>query len=259
MTRVLRESLSARGVGARHGFRWRGGEITRLEGFSDAVFAFAVTLLVVSLEVPHTYNELVSAIRGFLPFAVCFAALVMIWREHYVFFRRYGLQDNATIWLNAALLFLVLFYVYPLKFLFTLVFSEVVGTSAGLPRAAGRVEPMIEVPQIPSLFVIYGAGLIAIYGLLALLYLRALRLRERLELTPLEVFDTKTSISSHLLSASIGLVSIVVAWTVPLRLVGLAGFSYFLFGPVMTIHGSITGARRRRLEAAQSFRAATRE
>jgi len=38
-------------------FRWRGGEITRLEGFTDAVFAFAVTLLVVSLEVPHTFEN----------------------------------------------------------------------------------------------------------------------------------------------------------------------------------------------------------
>src|SRR5262244_3597689 len=47
-------------------------EITRLEAFSDAVFAFALTLLVVSLEVPHSYRELMNLVRGFVPFAACF-------------------------------------------------------------------------------------------------------------------------------------------------------------------------------------------
>jgi len=36
-------------------FRWRGTHVSRIEGFTDAVFAFAVTLLVVALEVPHTF------------------------------------------------------------------------------------------------------------------------------------------------------------------------------------------------------------
>ena len=35
-----------------HEFRWRSREISRLEGLSDAVFGFAITLLIVSLEVP---------------------------------------------------------------------------------------------------------------------------------------------------------------------------------------------------------------
>jgi len=113
-------------------FRWRGGEITRLEGFTDAVFAFAVTLLVVSLEVPHTFNELMQAMKGFIAFAICFALLVQVWYYHYIFARRYGLQTTYTVVLNAMLLFVVLFYVYPLKFLFT----YVVGAFSG-----GRTVP----------------------------------------------------------------------------------------------------------------------
>src|SRR3954452_24662987 len=86
------------------GFRWRGTEIARIEGLSDAVFAFAVTLLVVSLEVPKTFTELVSLMSGFLPFAICFAMLMQVWHEQFLFFRRYNLQDTATLMLNYVLL-----------------------------------------------------------------------------------------------------------------------------------------------------------
>src|SRR5215831_13157659 len=112
-------------------FRWRGGEITRLEAFCDVVFGFALTLLVVSLEVPRNYQELMAALRGFVPFAACFAQLILIWRAHYRFSRRYGLEDPYTVFLNVVLLFLVLFYVYPLKFVFTLLFDEVRGHAPG--------------------------------------------------------------------------------------------------------------------------------
>lgn len=231
------------------GFRWRGGEITRVEGFSDAVFAFAITLLVVSLEVPRTFHELVGTMRGFLAFGVCFALLIIVWREHYVFFRRYALEDATTLWLNAALLFVTLFYVYPLKFVFRLVFAPVVGDPTEVPAPGGGLEPVIRPPEVRTLFLIYGAGLAALYLLLALLYAHALRRRRELDLTPVEVFDTRSSIVAHLLAAGIGAVSMAIAVLAPLRLVGLAGFAYFLFAPVMAVHGSMSGARRRRVAA----------
>src|SRR5215467_13758285 len=127
MTQSIRELAGHHLVPPEKDFRWRGGEITRLEAFTDAVFAFAVTLLVVSLEVPRTFEELAAAMKGFVAFAICFTILVQVWYFHYKFSRRYGLQTIYTIVLNAALIFVVLFYVYPLKFLFTLAVGSLNG------------------------------------------------------------------------------------------------------------------------------------
>ena len=61
---MIREKLIEKNVGRAEDFRWRGHEISRIEGLSDAVFAFAITLLVVSLA---RYLSLILPIR----FVVC--------------------------------------------------------------------------------------------------------------------------------------------------------------------------------------------
>jgi uncharacterized membrane protein len=61
----------------------RGREVSRIEGFSDAVFGFALTLLVVSLEVPESFDGLKQILGGFVPFAITFALVCWVWYEHY--------------------------------------------------------------------------------------------------------------------------------------------------------------------------------
>src|SRR6266446_5226467 len=165
------------------GFRLRGREVTRLESFSDAVFGFALTLLVVSLDVPKTFADLVGTMRGFPAFALCFLFLALIWNGHYRYCRRYGLDDGMARFLTCVMLFLVLFYVYPLKFLFNL-------SITGLLFGAGPRVSMTG-SQLSILLVIYGLGFAAVYGAMTLLYLHAWRLREALELNALERADTR--------------------------------------------------------------------
>src|SRR6202046_1402977 len=168
-------------------FPWRSGEITRLQAVCDVGFGFALTLLVVSLELPTTYAELMEDMHDFLPFAVCFSQLVMIWLTHYKFSRRYGLEDSYTVFLNMVLLFLVLLYVYPLKFVFTLVFSQLTGAVAGSDLTLHQASVMME---------IYAIGFASVFLLFTLMYLHAYRLRDTLELTAIEALETQASMQS---------------------------------------------------------------
>src|SRR5437870_6486085 len=90
-------------------FRYRSHEVSRLEAFSDVIFGFALSLIVISLEVPKTYGELMETMRGILPFSFCFFIFIGLWFEHHEFFRRYGLQDKTVAVLNTGLLFVILF------------------------------------------------------------------------------------------------------------------------------------------------------
>src|SRR3954469_22213099 len=143
-----------------HGFRWRGHEISRIEGLSDAVFAFAITLLVVSLEVPKTFVQLHDMMRGFFAFGICFALLLMIWHAQYIYFRRYALDDKPSFMLNAALLFVVAFYIYPLKFLFTVFTNALTGYHE--VDAAGKAIVPLQGQDWRPLMEIYSAGFIAL-------------------------------------------------------------------------------------------------
>jgi len=183
----------------------------RIEGFADAVFGFAVTLLVVSLEVPDTFDELLASMRGFFAFAISFLLLYQVWYDHYKFFRRYGLNDNLTMHLSTLLLFVVLFYIYPLKFLFTALMDLLLGFSTQVGSSTGDVIEAIEPGQWPQLLLIFGAGFVVVQLVFALLYWRAYALRSMLNLNEYEASITRQEIQGYLILAGVGLASIAIA------------------------------------------------
>jgi uncharacterized membrane protein len=212
-----------------HKFRNQGHEIQRIETLSDAVFAFAVTLLIVSLEVPKTFEELLVSMRGFVPFGICFTILLLIWYEQHIFFRRYGLDDRKTAALNGVLLFIVLFYVYPLKFLFSLMFGA---TIYGAGKSPFTIK---DGSQEVQLMTVYGVGFMVIYLIFMLLYIHAYGQRKRLGLSSVEVFDTKTKIYGHAMFIFIGLLATLLALLLPNGEAGNSGLFYFVIGPASGI------------------------
>ncbi|MCC6865305.1 MAG: DUF1211 domain-containing protein [Ignavibacteria bacterium] len=225
---------------ARHHVRWRSREVMRIEAFSDAVFAFAVTLLIVSLEVPETFDELMHIMSGFLAFAVSFLLLMQIWYSQYIYFRRYGIEDTYTIVLNSIMLFFILFYVYPLKFLFRMMLT--IGTVQ-----IETDKPIITLDQVPELMIIYGLGFASIYLILFLLYRYAVKKSAELELDEKEIFNTKTKMYLYSINTIIPLITIVAALILPENLAGLSGYIYFMLGPVIYIYYKVRGNRYKKL------------
>ena len=97
------------GMPTKDGFRQRGMEMTRLETFTDAAFAFAVTLLVVGGgdSIPMNFDEMVNALKQVPAFAASFANIMWFWHAHHVWSRRFGLEDTKSIVLSLVLVFVV--------------------------------------------------------------------------------------------------------------------------------------------------------
>jgi uncharacterized membrane protein len=205
-------------------------DVNRIEGFSDAVFGFALTLLVVSLEVPRTYTDMMQSVRALPAFAASFAILLMIWQEHHNFFRRYGVHDGPTIWLNGLLLFVVLFYVYPLKFLMTMLIGPDGVMFGGRPEGVSDA-------QVPGLMAMYAIGFMALFLILAALHWRALSCHRRDPEPGVNLQELRVHLGACLVYVSVGVLSLLMLRLLPFKLgIPGSGFIYAFIGPAHYIY-----------------------
>jgi len=204
-------------------------DVTRLEAFSDAVFGFAITLLVVSLEVPNSFDELMQVMRGLPVFAVTFAILLMIWQEHHNLFKRFPSMDGATIWLNGALLFVVVSYIYPLKFLF----GQIV-LPAGVRFGSGSAFRGVD--QLVTLMVIYGAGFSAIFLLFAAMYWRA----ARRVTDPARRHEARVLLGHSLVYVGVAVLSMALAAFGGSAGTPFSGVAYAMIGPCQGLYHGLT-------------------
>ncbi len=137
----------------------------RLDDFTDAAFAFAVTLLLIAGGAElDSYAELVAAMRNVPAFLVGFALICSFWHGH-VRWRRLGADAGGlSTLLTLALVFLVLIYVYPLR----LMADSLAAYATGMPSRLATAD-------LPGVFTIYGVGFAAMALLEATLFAAALR------------------------------------------------------------------------------------
>lgn len=212
------------------GVRLRGLEMTRLETFADAAFAFAITLLVISIDsIPSSYAELIEAFKRAPAFLLCFAQIMIFWAGHRRWSRWYGLEDTVSTLITLALIFLVLIFVYPLKIIFSGLMAWLTGDWLPFDFRLGSVD------ELTGVFTIYGMAFATLAGSMVLLYWRALRCREALQLEAVEVLRTKEEIAAWSVVALTGLASALVASLAPPRIAVYSGFMYFvlIFAPFL--------------------------
>lgn len=248
---MVRKHLKENSV-KRTSFQMRGLDNTRIEALSDGVFALAIAMLLISSDIPETFTELKGFLKNFFPFAATISILTLVWYQHYIFFIRYGLKDSGIVAINTLLLFLILFFVYPLKFLFQVLFDLFSGMMTNDQEALTILfSEVISQEDSPSLMMIYGFGGTLVFLTVGIMYVVAYRKRTLLALTQLEIFDTKSNIYVNALMALIPFCSALIA------LIGIGGggsntFSisgmfYMLYAIVMPLYGKYRGHRRMKL------------
>jgi uncharacterized membrane protein len=180
----------------------RGAQATRLEAFVDAAFAFAVTLLVISLDaIPGSIPAMIDALKGVPAFAASFAQIMLFWTAHAAWSRRFGLDDARTQQLSLLLVFLVLVYVYPLKILFSAFFAWI--TQDYLPPVA-HITNLVD---LQGMFVVYGLAFGTLSLCLAALYRHALHADVAPPLEPAERRDAREGMLRWTYAAAVAALS----------------------------------------------------
>ena len=182
----------ARSVGdQRHGRESQ--EFTRLVNLSDAVFAIAMTLLVLTVDVPDVpAPELAAALLGDLPqigaYALAFALVASQWYAHRRLFQRLAFSEPGLTTINLAWLGLVALVPFP---------TSVLGAH---PTATAAVAPFL------ALFVVVGLGYIALIA-------RAQAVGAWIEPLPTPVY--RRIVAAFTLGAATLVIGVAVAFWVP--------------------------------------------
>src|SRR5262245_46343205 len=213
------------------GFRLRGIAMTRLETFIDAAFAFAITMLVIAAQqIPDDIETLLAAFKNVPAFVASIVVLGIFWRGHWLWSRRYGLEDGVSIFISWAMIVTMLIYIYPLKAIFSSMWFYLSGGRVGHLLGAHSES------QVRALFALFALGFTAIALEMVLLNLRAWQLREPLRLNARERAMTFHEVTGWSIPVGIGVVSLVLALCLPRDEIQWSGWVYFSMAFLVPLH-----------------------
>ena len=182
---------------------------SRLDNFTDAAFAFAVSLLVIGgAGAPQDFDGLVRALGDIPAFAFGFAIVLMFWFAHVRYRRMRGDGDWRSLLLTLLLVFLVLIYIQPLRAMAAATAIFFTGQGSGFRG------------NVADLFAVYGTGFVAMSLTVAALFADT---RRNPDLDAQGRCSTKGEGIIWLILAGTGLVSILVSFT---RYGPFAAFAY---------------------------------
>src|SRR6266513_1083062 len=214
------------------GFRLRGIAMTRLETFIDAAFAFAISMLVIAAQqIPDNIQALLAAFKNVPTFVCSIAVLGIYWRGHWLWSRRYGLEDSVSILISWGLIVTILIFIYPLKAICGAIWNFISNGQVGQPFSLHTTEA-----KASTIFAIYALGLIAISAEILLLYLRAWQLREPLRLNARERLMTRGELTGWSVPVGVGLVSLLFSFILPIEQIAWCGWVYFLMAIMLRVH-----------------------
>jgi len=202
-------------------FRLRGLEMTRIEVFVDAAFAFSVTMLVISFDsIPESITEIVLAIKSIPAFLLSVTQLMWIWYTHNIWSKRFGLDNAVTVALSTALISVILIYIYPLRIMLEGMFFWF--TAGYLPI---KFE-MSSLADLATMFKFLGIGFFSLSLIFVLMHRYAASLKNELLLNQYELYETKTIELLWIAAACTGLLVVVVAIFMPTSIIQFSGFAF---------------------------------
>lgn len=209
---------------------YRGKTASRIDNLTDAVFGIAITLLIFNLVNPNSFEDLLVFTKTLPAFLISITFIMLIWNEHIRFSEIYSLNDNILVVLNTLFIALVIFYVYPLKFMTLFLTNFFFNTNINVE---------INGNQVPYLVIYYGFVVFALYFVLWLFYGRVNQIKEKLDLNNYEIFLTREQRKRLVIFFIVPLISIITTFIINQYSFVLAsiigGCIYMLYTPLIII------------------------